>query len=492
MDRLFVEEELFGRLGWFIKIRWAFLAGLVLTVIISWIFRVDIPYFRILAVGGFIFAYNLGFFLRHRAIERKGVHYPRRVQRAANLQICADYFSLTCVIHYAGGVENPFIFLYLLHVIIGSLMLRRPQVWAQGLFAYVLFLSVVLLEYSGVIQHYTIKEISPRYQNPWYILAVSLTLLLTLLSTIYMSSTIVQNLRDREYGLMQARSMLQKKSLDLEEVNRELREKQQQLVQSEKLASLGRLSAGMAHEINNPIQFIQGNVRILSEAMDSMLPVMDRYVEENPDFKVARLDYSVFRQHVTTLLKDVSNGTVRIADIVRDLKKFARAEEGALDDMVDVNEAIRSSLRLVHNKIKRHKIICELDPSLPKVKGSTSKIEQVIVANLINAAEALGDRQDGVINVKTGKDLESMRITVCIADNGPGMTEEVKNKLFDPFFTTKQKTGGMGLGLSVAYGIIKDHQGAIDVDTKLGEGTTLRYHLPAARSKSLDVGSNKT
>jgi signal transduction histidine kinase len=484
MDRLFLEEELFGRLGWFIRIRWAFLAGLVLTALISWLFHVNLPYLNLLAVGGFIFAYNLGFFLRHLAIERRGIHYPWRAQRAANLQICADYLSLTVIIHFSGGVENPFIFLYLLHVIIGSLMLRRPQVWAQGLLAYLLFLAVVLLEYAGIIQHYTIKEISPRYQNPWYILAVGLTLAVTLISTIYMSSTIVQNLRDRESGLMQARALLEKKSLDLEEVNRELREKQQQLVQSEKLVSLGRLSAGMAHEINNPIQFIQGNMRIVSEAMDTMLPVMDEYVEKNPGFKVARLDYPMFRQHIMVLLKDIINGTVRIADIVRDLKKFARAEEGTMDDLVDVNEAVQSSLRLVHNKIKRHKVKSELDPSLPRVKGSTSKIEQVIVANLINAAEALGDRQDGVIEVKTLKNPELTRVTVCIADNGPGMTEEVKRRLFDPFFTTKQKTGGMGLGLSVAYGIIKDHQGSIDVDTKLGEGTTLRYHLPASRSKA--------
>jgi polar amino acid transport system substrate-binding protein len=303
-----------------------------------------------------------------------------------------------------------------------------------------------------------------------------------ILSTIYMSSRIVLNLRDREHGLMQARTLLENKSLALEEANRELREKQQQLVQSEKLASLGRLSAGMAHEINNPIQFIQGNMRILTESMDAILPVMDRHAEANPGFKVARLDYPLFRQHITVLLKDMSNGTARIADIVRDLKKFARAEEGSMSEMVDVNEAVRTSLRLVHNKVKRHKVVSELDADLPRVKGSASRIEQVIVANLINAAEALGDRTDGVIEVRTVGNQQ--QVSIAIGDNGPGMTEEVKSRLFDPFFTTKQKTGGMGLGLSVVYGIIKDHQGWIDVDTKIGVGTTLRYHLPAARSQA--------
>lgn len=486
MDRLFVEEELFGRLGWLVKIRWAFLSGFLLTVGTCRIFRVDLPYPRILAVGGFILAYNMALCVRHAYVARKGTPDPQSGQIEANFQICADYLSLTVLIHYSGGVENPFIFLYLLHVIIGSIILRRPQVWFEGLVAYLFFLSVVVLEYTETIPHYMLKHLFlyPRYQNPYFIVAVSLSLLVTLLSTIYMSSAIVQSLRAREYELMQTRSMLQKKSGDLEKANRELREKQQQLLQSEKLASLGRLSAGMAHEINNPIQFIQGNMRILIESTDSILPVLDRYAETDPDFRVARLEYSFFRQHIKTLLQDMSNGTVRIADIVRDLKKFARAEEGRFDETVDVNEAVRSSLRLVHNKIKRHNVIPELDPSLPKVKGNVSKIEQVLVANLINAAEALGDRSDGIIKVGTSTDPEGTSVSVIISDNGAGMTEEVRRRLFDPFFTTKQRSGGMGLGLSVAYGIIKDHQGWIDVDTKLGEGTTLQYHFPVVRSEA--------
>lgn len=485
MDRLFVEEELFGRLGWLIRIRWGFLSGLLITVAYCRLFRVDLPYLQILAVGAFIFFYNSALCLRHIAVARKGTPDPGYGQLEANFQICADYLSLTILIHYSGGVENPFISLYLLHIIIGSIILRRPQVWFEGLIAYLLFLSVVVLEYTEAIPHHALTQVFayPRHQNPYFILAVSISLLITLLSTIYMSSTIVQSLRARERELMQTRSMLQKKSGDLEKANRDLREKQQQLVQSEKLASLGRLSAGMAHEINNPVQFIQGNMRILSEATDSMLPVLDRYADDNPSFKVARLEYRFFREHIKTLLNDMSNGTVRIADIVRDLKKFARAEEGRFDESVDVNEAVRSSLRLVHNKVKRHNVISEFDPDLPKIIGNTNKIEQVMVANLINAAEALGDRADGVIKVQTSTDSGGASIGISISDNGPGMTEEVKRRLFDPFFTTKQRTGGMGLGLSVAYGIIKDHQGWIEVETRLGEGTSLQYHFPVVRSE---------
>ena len=485
MDRLFVEEVLFGRLGWFIKIRWAFLAGLILTVITTYLFQIELPYLKILAVGGFIFAYNTALYVHHEYLARSGPPDDRRTRIEANFQISADYVSLSAVIHFAGGVENPFIFLYLLHVIIGSIILSRRQVWAHGLLAYALFLAVVLLEYAGILPHYTLKGLylAPKHHNLWFTLGVSSTLLITLICTIYMSSTIVQSLRAREYELMQAKSLLQKESQELEEANRELREKQLQLVQSEKLSSLGQLSAGMAHEINNPIQFIQGNMRILSEAMDTILPILDRHREANPGFTVARLDYPFFRQHIRTLLNDMLNGTARIADIVRDLKKFARADEGGLDEDVDVNEVIETSLRLVHNKIKRHVVVTDLDPALPAIKGNATKIEQVIVVNLINAAEALGERPDGTIKIGTSTDVSRRDITVSISDNGPGMTEEIRRRLFDPFFTTKQRGGGTGLGLSITYGIIKDHNGSIDVDSKPGEGTTFRYRFPVAGSE---------
>jgi polar amino acid transport system substrate-binding protein len=299
-----------------------------------------------------------------------------------------------------------------------------------------------------------------------------------------MSSTIVNSLRMREYELTQARSMLQKKSQDLEQLNQELRQKQMRLVQTEKLASLGQLSAGMAHEINNPVQFIQGNIRILNESLDAILPILDKHAEANRDLTIARLPYPFFREHIRTLLNDMSSGVVRIADIVKDLKQFARADEGRFDELVDVNEAVQSSLRFVHNKIKHYKTVTDLDPSLPKIKGNASKIEQVLVANLINAAEALAERPNGLIKVGTAADEENGTVCVYVSDNGSGMTEETKQRLFDPFFTTKQRTGGTGLGLSITYGIIRDHNGRIEVDTKLGEGTTFRYFFPSGGTKN--------
>jgi signal transduction histidine kinase len=484
IDRLLSEEELFARLEWFIRLRWVFLLGLSLIIpLTDFLLKISLPYPQILTVGGIILAYNTALYLHHAFFTRKRPPETIATRIEANLQIGADILALTTMIHYSGGAENPFIFFYLFHAIIASILLSRVEAWTHASLALASFLLVVSLEYLGIIPHYSLDLLisGAQHQNFLYLLAVSVALLVTLFGTIYMTSSIAHGLRTRERELVLTRSMLQKKSQDLQKVNQELREKQAQLVQSEKLASLGQLSAGVAHEINNPIQFIQGNMRILNEAMDTMLPLIDRHAEKHPDFSVARLKYPFFRQHVRTLLDDMYTGALRIADIVRDLKKFARLDEGRMDETVDVNEVVRSGLRLVQNKIKRYRVIEELDPKLPSITGCTSKIEQVVVSNLINAAEALCERPGGVITVAAKPEDGGKGILLSIADNGPGVPEEVKDRVFDPFFTTKQRTGGTGLGLSIAYTIVSEHGGRVEVASALGKGTTFTYHFPVKR-----------
>jgi signal transduction histidine kinase len=484
LDRPLREGELLARLDWFIRLRWGFLLGLSLMVAVtSQLLGIPLPYPQILAVGGIIFAYNIALSLTHSSFARRRPPNITATRIEANFQIGMDILALTAMIHFSGGVENPFIFFYLFHAIIGSILLSRIEVWTHGCLAYAQFLLVVVLEYSEMLPHYSLSLLfaSPRHQRPFYLLAVSIALLITLFGTIYMSSSIAHGLRTREVELLFTRRMLQRKSQDLEEANRELREKQGQLVQSEKLASLGQLSAGVAHEINNPIQFIQGNIRILQESMEGILPLLDRHAEAHPDFSLAQLTYPFFREHIKILLDDMYTGCLRIADIVRDLKKFARLDAGRMDETVDVNEVVRASLRLVQNRIKGYRVVEDLDPGLPAITGCTSKIEQVVVANLINAAEALGDRAGGTIQVVTKPDDGGKGIRLSITDNGPGMAEETKRKVFDPFFTTKRQTGGTGLGLSVAYAIVNEHGGQVDVASTVGEGTTFTYHFPVKR-----------
>jgi signal transduction histidine kinase len=475
------EDELRARLGWFIQLRWGFLGGLGLVLLITGpLLGLSLPYGRLVTVGAIVAAYNGALYLHHRIGGRGEPPGPRAIRAEASLQIGLDLLALTALLHFSGGAENPFVFFYLFHVIIGSILLGRGEVWTLGGAAAALFLGMVGLEYAGILAHYPLPLLhgAPQHRSVDFLLAVSGALLATLFGVIAMCSSIAQSLRRRESELILARRMLLQQSADLEAANRDLKAQQERLVQSEKLASLGQLSAGIAHEINNPVQFLEGNLRIVTESMETILPLLDRHAETHPGFGVARLPYAFFREQVPAMLEDMQRGARRIADIVRDLKQFARRDEGRMDERVDLNEVVQASLRLVHNQVKRFRVVTDLDPVLPALRGSTSKLEQVVIANLINAAEALGGVAEGTIRICTRLAEDGQGIRLSIADNGPGMSEEVRRRVFDPFFTTKQRTGGTGLGLAVTYGIVREHGGQVEVESTLNEGTTFTYTFP--------------
>ncbi|MQY79083.1 MAG: hypothetical protein GH151_07800 [Bacteroidetes bacterium] len=166
--------------------------------------------------------------------------------------------------------------------------------------------------------------------------------------------------------------------------------------------------------------------------------------------------------------------------LVEDLRNYARKDEGLLTEKVDLNQIIIDSLRLVQNEIKRYaKVRLNLHRELPIFIGNIQKFEQVIINLVINAAEAI-DHDNGKIKIVTKFDTPLKQICLKISDNGVGMDKNTKNCIFDPFFTTKKNQGGTGLGLSITYGIIKEHNADIEVDTKLGSGTTFTIKIPAA------------
>jgi len=451
-----------------------------------YVFEIRFPVGKVLLVWAVILLYNVGFYLYYRFRKRQSVPDLTVSRIETYLQIGMDLLALTFLIHFTGGAENPFISFYLFHAILASMLLPRAEAWLLGLVSYCMFLSVVALEYLEIVPHYQLEGLflHSRHGNLLFLSVVSLGLLITLVITIYLSCTIVGSLRLREKKLVLTRNMLEKKSGELTEANAKLVERQKQLVQAEKLASMGQLVSGIAHEINNPVQFIQGNMQILREAIRDILPILDAKAKEDRGMKIARLPYPFFREQVQVLLKDMADGAGRIGNIVRDLKTFARRDEGRLDEKVDVNRVVEAATRLVHNKIKRFRLEQSLAEGLPALKGSLVQLEQVVVNTLINAAESLEERPDACIRIATRLENAGRQVRVSIADNGPGMTDEVKHRLFDPFFTTKQRIGGTGLGMSITYGIIEEHGGSIEVDTRLGEGTTFHYLLPVSRSAS--------
>ncbi len=261
---------------------------------------------------------------------------------------------------------------------------------------------------------------------------------------------------------------------------------QEQLLHADKMASLGQLTAGVAHELNNPTQFIRENIRIVREALDDMIPIVERQWRREPELRIARLPFPFFQSQIPVLAQDIETGATRIRDIVSSLKQFARNDDGTLDDAVDIVEAMDTSLRLVHNQIKSvAEVERELEEDLPRVRGNVQKIEQVLVNIILNAAQAIQGQlrhghphRKGHIAISARADRPKGLLQLSIRDDGPGIPPGVLKRVFDPFYTTKQEHGGTGLGLSIAYGIVQDHKGSIRVESNVGEGTVFHLTLP--------------
>jgi len=256
-----------------------------------------------------------------------------------------------------------------------------------------------------------------------------------------------------------------------------------QMFQSYKLASLGKLVAGVAHEINNPNTFILGNLKIVQEGFEDIFPILDKQFESNNDLKIARLNYNLFKENISILVKDMVNGANRTKKIVEDLRNFAKKDEEELNDNIDLNYIIKNNLTLTKKHIKKYaQLEIELNENIPLFRGNANKIEQVLLNLTMNASEAVEDGQ-GLIKIKTDNDEVAKEVVLCVSDNGCGIDESVIKNIFDPFFTTKRNKGGIGLGLSITYGIVKDHAGRIEVESKKGSGTTFTIRFPLKREK---------
>ncbi|MBU1100901.1 MAG: GHKL domain-containing protein [Bacteroidetes bacterium] len=252
-----------------------------------------------------------------------------------------------------------------------------------------------------------------------------------------------------------------------------------QLIQASKLTSLGKLVAGVAHEINNPNTFILGNLKIVEESFHDIFPILDEYYSKNPDLKIARLNYDIFKDNIEVLVKDMINGANRTKKIVGDLRNFAKKDEGLLTENVDLNDIISNHLTITRKHVKKQgNFEIYLEDNLPTFKGSCQKMEQVLINLILNATEAI-QNGDGVISIHTKFNKEKNMVCLIITDNGCGMDDQTRRNIFDPFYTTKRDKGGTGLGLSITYGIIEDHKGIIEVDSQLGEGTTFKISIPA-------------
>ena len=269
----------------------------------------------------------------------------------------------------------------------------------------------------------------------------------------------------------------------------ELRLTQRQLLESEKLSALGQMTAGIAHELNNPINFVSSNIAPLNRDVDEVLKFMTEFEQlpDNDPGSIAELkkryhaaDMPYVKQEIDMLMKGIHEGARRTADIVKGMRIFARADRDALV-RANINECMEATLIVMKSALKEEVTLHrELDPSLPEVECFPGKLNQVFVNILGNAVHAtrMGNRtrEERHIWVRTWATDDTLYIS--IRDNGKGMDEEVKSKIFDPFYTTKGVGEGTGLGLSISLGILEEHKGNVIVNSKTGEGTEFLIEIP--------------
>ena len=249
--------------------------------------------------------------------------------------------------------------------------------------------------------------------------------------------------------------------------------------QAAHLAALGEMSAGIAHEINNPTGLVLLALPFVKDGVECLLPLADDYAEQHPEWSVAGLPYNLFRSEILRSIEDINGGAERVKRIVNDLKDFASEKSGDQFVDVDVRQMVETSLRLLHNVIKNstHHFTLQIDGNLPSIKGSMQRLEQVVVNLAHNACQALTS-PDQEVKIKVSLHNNDKLIMLEVSDQGRGIPPDILAKITDPFFTTRRESGGTGLGLSVSARIIEEHGGTLNVRSEPGQGTTFTIKLP--------------
>ncbi|WP_165839972.1 ATP-binding protein [Motiliproteus coralliicola] len=287
----------------------------------------------------------------------------------------------------------------------------------------------------------------------------------------------------RTRDLHDSNKELTKQKVELESLIQKLEEAQTQLIQAEKLASIGQLAAGVAHEINNPVGFVNSNLGSLQKYVDNIIQLINKYEAIIPELSdsVAKdiaetkeqLDFDFVIEDVQELIDESIEGLERVKKIVLDLKSFSRADQGDWEE-VSLHDCLDSTLNVVWNELKYKAELVKNYQDIPHIICNASQINQVIINLLLNAAQAIEDF--GQISITTGHNDDGVWLEVH--DNGSGIPEHIQSRVFDPFFTTKDVGKGTGLGLSVSYNIVQSHGGDLSFKSTQGEGTCFRLWLP--------------
>ena len=266
-----------------------------------------------------------------------------------------------------------------------------------------------------------------------------------------------------------------------------LKQAQTKLVESEKMASLGQLTAGIAHEINNPINFVSSNVFPLRQDINDLKQILQHYetLTESSDFKTKlqeinnlkeELDYETLLEELETIINGIEDGARRTAEIVSGLRNFSRLDQSEVE-VASINDCIETTLKIIQSKLKNIHLIKDFG-NIPKIECFPGKLNQLFLNTIDNAIHAIHTKniENGELTIKTYE--EGKNLICIIKDNGIGMDEATKNKIFDPLFTTKEVGEGTGLGMSIVHGIVELHGGKMEISSEKNVGTEIKLILP--------------
>jgi signal transduction histidine kinase len=411
-----------------VRLRWVAVGGIsAVTAVSSWLGLIDtgIP---ILVVAGIIAVYNLALW---RAAGRVGAR-ASVARRLLGCQFGMDLIALTALLHFAGGIENPFVAYYVFLVMLGGLICSKREGYALAAGAFVLFAATALLEYAGWLQHHHLR-IPPHspglWKNETYLLGTLLALGSTLAVTIVFTSVVMERLRS---------------SL---EAQLALREK---LGQQERLALIGEVVAGVVHELASPLDGVRNSFRILRRDPKGFLE----------------------REGLMELMEEALD---RMASISKRLLTLARAPE--IDRRpVSISEVVERAVTDLRHRVDAGGVPleCRLAEDLPPVQADRIALTEVMANLLANALDAV----EGVGEVKVETSNSQGGVEIRVIDTGPGIPAAARSRLFEPFHSTKPVGRGTGLGLAISKRLVEAHGGSIAVESRVGEGTTVTVRLP--------------
>lgn len=324
------------------------------------------------------------------------------------------------------------------------------------------------------------------------------------------NTTLLQRVEERTAELSAAKDQLELDILEkiradneqkivitqLQETNKKLEEAQNQLLQSEKMATIGQLAAGVAHEINNPIGYVYSNLGSLNTYMNNLFDVLDAYGKLEAEITdaailetlrkiTAQADLDFLKQDLAELMKESREGIVRVKEIVQNLKDFSHVDSSDTWHFSDIQKGLNSTLNIVLNELKYKCEIRKEYGDIPEIECLPSQLNQVFLNLLVNAGHAI--EEQGTITLSTGQ-AEGL-VWIEVADSGKGIQPENLKRIFDPFFTTKPIGKGTGLGLSLSYSIVQKHHGRIEVHSEVGKGTSFRVWLPCTQPERIENGT---